>query len=235
MKAVDIMTPDPVTIGPETPVQQVAKLLLEHRISGMPVVDADGRAIGVVSEGDLIRRPEIGTQRRRSWWLELLGSANPDRRFRDYLHEHGRTAGDIMSPEVVSVGENASLAEVATLLEERHIKRVPVMRDGRVVGIISRANLLQAFAAAGSSTPEAHGDDRALRETLIKAVRKAGIDTRFVNVLVAEGKVQVWGAVGSDAERRALKVALESQVAPERLESHVEVMSSRLRRTNRVV
>lgn len=235
MKAVDVMTPDPITVGPDTPVTEVARLLLNHGISGVPVVDSDRRVLGVVSEGDLIRRPEIGTQRRRSWWLALLGSRDPDRRFKDYLYEHGRVAADVMSPRVVSVGEGATLGDIAAALEEYRIKRVPVLRDGRLVGIVSRANLLQAFAAARPSTPLVHKDDRALRETLNRAARDAGVDTRFVNILVAGGKVQVWGAVRSAAERRALLLALKSRLSEDQLETHIDLLSDQLRKTNQAV
>ncbi len=149
MRAKDVMTPSVVTVDPEASVQALATLLSERGISGAPVVDSSGRLIGIVSEGDLLHRAELGTERRderrHSWWLEHYASGLA----RDYVKSHGRTVKDIMTRDVVTVAEETDLAQVATLLETNRIKRVPVMRDGKIVGIVSRANLVQGVGGDG--------------------------------------------------------------------------------------
>ena len=156
MRAMDVMTTNVITVSPDTSVQEVAKILSERSISGVPVVDAQNRLVGIVSEGDLLHRVEMGTDRRpdrrtgrrRSWWLDTVGS--DEELARAYVKSHGRTARDVMTSEVTSVSETTELADIANLLETKRIKRVPVVRDGKLVGIVSRANLVRALAAAGS-------------------------------------------------------------------------------------
>lgn len=148
MQARDVMTTTVVSVTPETTVHELARLLMQHRISAAPVVDANRRVIGMVSEGDLLHREEIDTEQtqgRQSWWLEMLGT---DRGAGDYIKSHARTVGEIMTREPICVNEDASLANIASVLESRHIKRVPVLRDGRLIGIVSRSNLVQALASA---------------------------------------------------------------------------------------
>ncbi len=158
MQAKDVMTSPVVTVGPDASVTDVARLLLERHISAAPVVDGSGTLLGVVSEGDLMRRPEAGTERRPSWWLTLI--SEPQDEAREYLKSHGLHARDVMTRHVLTVEEDASLQDIATLLEKHRIKRVPVMRAGKVVGIVSRANLLQALVAQ-SRPPAPQADDRA--------------------------------------------------------------------------
>lgn len=150
MFARDVMTRNICMVTPDTPVPAIARLLLQHRISAVPVVAADERIVGIVSEGDLMRRPEIGTERRRAWWLEMMLSRAD--LAGDFVKMNGRSARDVMTASVVTVGEDATVGEIAALLEEKRIKRVPVVRDGLVVGIASRSNLLQGLAA--SAGPE---------------------------------------------------------------------------------
>jgi len=169
MRARDVMTTDVITVDPDTTVQALATLLAERGISGAPVVDAGGRLVGVVSEGDLLHRTEIGAARRhrvrrRSWWLDDYASANA----REYIKDHGRTVRDVMTRDVVTVTEDTELADVATLLEAKRIKRVPVIRDGKVVGIISRANIVRAVGATkGARAPAGEDDDRSIRARLL--------------------------------------------------------------------
>ena len=150
MRAMDVMTPNVITVGPDTSVQRLAALLSERGISGAPVVDSKGSMIGIVSEGDLLHRAELGTEkrneRRQSWWLEHYASGLAQ----DYVKSHGRSVKDIMTRDVVTVSEDTDLAEIATLLETRRIKRVPVVREGKIVGIISRSNLVRALGATRS-------------------------------------------------------------------------------------
>jgi len=211
MNASQIMTTPVITVGPDSEVQEIAALLLKHRISGVPVLD-DGRLVGFVSEGDLLHREEIGTDRParpESWWLRLLGSeASPA----DYVKSHARRARDIMTREVVTVAPEASLAQIATLLEKRRIKRVPVMSGASLVGIVSRANLVQAIAAMPPAvTRDLQPADDAIESALVVELERQPWWRRMSsNVIVSEGVVHLWGFVGSEEERAAARVAAEN-------------------------
>ncbi len=208
MLAKDIMTTDIVTIAPSLRVEEIARLLLSRNISGVPVIDDRDRLIGLVSEGDLLRRTEGGTERQRSWWLSLL--ASPEESARDYIKTHGRTAEQVMTREVVTVTADTPVGEIAQILERRRIKRVPVVEDGRIVGIVSRANLLHSLATYKdriSVTPSP--DDRSIRAEVQALVAKADwISHGSLNVLVADGAVELWGWVDSEDERKALMIAV---------------------------
>ncbi len=208
MLAKDIMTPNVITIAPSLGVEQIAQLLLSRNISGVPVVDADDRLIGLVSEGDLLRRHEGGTERQRSWWLNLL--ASPEERAREFVKTHGRTAEDVMTRDVMTVTADTPVGEIARILERRRIKRVPVVEDGKIVGIVSRANLLHGLATHKeqiSVTPST--DDRAIREQVQALVKRADWITHgSFNVMVSDGVVELWGWVDSEDERKALLTAV---------------------------
>src|SRR5690349_10799377 len=175
MRAEDIMTTDVITVAPETSVQDLAALLANHGISGVPVVDAANNLVGLVSEGDLIHRSETGTERRtqrqRTRWLDALGS---DRDLaRDYVRSHGGTVRDVMTHDVITVTETTALDEVANLLETKRIKRVPVVSDGKVIGIVSRANLVRALAATATpSAADTDTDDRTIRAKLLATLQE---------------------------------------------------------------
>lgn len=221
MQARDVMTTGVITVSPDTPVHEIARLLVDKRISGVPVVDAEGHLLGIVSEGDLVRRlEEEDDGRRRSWWLDLL--ATPEERAQGYVRAHGRRASDIMTREVVTVAPDTPVGTIARLLEERHIKRVPVVHQGKVVGIVSRADLLRALAARQPETVSA--DDRVLRERLLRELEKAGLDYHpFVNIVVTEGVVHLWGIVSSQSEADALRVAAENVEGVKAVESHLAI------------
>ena len=220
MLARDIMTTKVVTIAPEVPVEEIAGLLLERGISGVPVVDARGRLVGLVSEGDLIRR-EGETERHRSWWLNLLGG--PEDRAREYLRTHGHRAEDVMTHDVVTVSEDTAVGEIAQLLEKRRIKRVPVLRDGEVVGIVSRANLLHGLASHKDRiqiTPSP--DDRTIREAVQALVKREGWITHgSLNVMVSDGVVELCGWVDSEDERKALMTAVEEIAGVREVNDHL--------------
>ncbi len=210
MQAKDVMTTDVVTVAPDTEVSDIARLLLERHISALPVVDGDGGVVGIVSEGDLLHRRETDTEKHRNWWLGFL--VGNEQRAAEYSKSHGTKASEIMSREVVTVNEDAQLGDIAELLEIRRIKRVPVLRDGKLVGIVSRANLLHGLAARREEVgPAPSSDDRTIRETIIETVRQEGWVTHgTLNVLVDNGVVELWGWVDSPEERQALKVAAEN-------------------------
>ena len=222
MRAMDVMTTAVVTVSPDSTVQDLAKLMSDRGISGVPVVE-NGRLVGVVSEGDLLHRAETGTERRtarRRWrWFDPgLDEA------RDYIRAHARAVRDIMTREVISVDELTDLAEVATLMETKRIKRVPVLRDGMLVGILSRANLVRAVAAIDRE-PEtgAAGGDREIRAKLLAELN--GREWARVwpeEIVVQDGVVHLWiSDTRAAAERDALRVAAENVPGVRRVEEHV--------------
>lgn len=224
MKARDIMTTTVISAEPDTSVREIARLLLKHRISAVPVVGNRGRVIGMVSEGDLIRRPESRTQGRGSgsWWLEFL--EGHEERARTYLKSHGLTASDVMSPEPITVTETASLEEVASLLEKHHIKRVPVLRGGKLVGIVSRANLLHGLVARdGKAAITTRPDTAEIRDRVMLELRRIGLRTDFVNVVVADGIVHLWGLVESAAERKAVALAARRVAGVKKVENQLSI------------
>jgi CBS domain-containing protein len=226
MRAMDVMTTPVITVTPEMTVQELAKLLSEKGISGVPVVEGGDRVVGVVSEGDLLHRAETGTerrlQRRRSWWLDSL--AADEEAARDYVKEHGRLVRDIMSTDVITVPDTTDLGDVAMLLETKRIKRVPVTRDGRLVGIISRANLVRALATT-SSAPAivADADDRTIRERLLNELRgQRWANIWAADIMVRDRVVHVWMADDQpEAEKQALRIAAENIPGVRRVEEHI--------------
>ena len=222
MRAMDVMTTAVVTASPDSTVQGLAKLLSERGISGVPVVE-NGRLVGMISEGDLLHRAETATERRtarRRWrWFDPgLEEA------RNYIKEHGRTVRDIMTREIISVGETTDLAEVATLMETKRIKRAPVLRDGMLVGILSRANLVRAMAAISREPATgAAGGDREIRTKLLAELN--GREWARVwpeEIVVQDGVVHLWTSdTRPAAERGALRVAAENVPGVSRVEEHV--------------
>lgn len=210
MHARDVMTSPVITAGPETTVIEIVNLMLDNRISAIPIVDDEENLIGLVSEGDLTRRSEIGTEYHRSWWLSAFGGAVT--LAEDFVKSHGVKASEIMTDEVITADEDTPLWQIAETLERRKVKRLPVLRDGRVVGIVSRANLLQAVTAQrGKQADVPSQDDRTIRETLMDQLRQAPwSDMSHLNIVVLDGTVHFWGLVNTEAQRTALKVAAEN-------------------------
>ena len=223
--AADVMTTDVITVTPETTVRDIATLLHSKRISGVPVVDAAGQILGIVTEGDLVLREAIAGEHRRSWWLTLFD--NPNVLARDYAKTHGRIARDIMTTSVISVDPTATLPEIAKTLERHRIKRVPVIKDGLLMGIVTRSNLLQALATTDVSRPTVN-DDRAIREQLLAELQKQPwVHMALKNVLVQNGIVSIWGMVSTDDERRALRIAAENVPGVKGVEDHLTSVPTR--------
>jgi CBS domain-containing protein len=211
MQARDVMTEGVITVGPDTTVREIATLLLERHISAVPVIDDTDAVIGVVSEGDLIHRREIGTEARgRAWWLRLFEDSAD--LAASYRKSHGAKARDVMTRDVISVEESAPLADIAELLETRHIKRVPVMRDGKLTGIVSRANIVRALAASPEPPLRpASADDQVIRRRIIELLRDEPWGNMWnTSVFVSGGVVEFWGIVASEEEREASRIAAES-------------------------
>lgn len=209
MKAADVMVTGVITVGPDACVQDVAHILLTNRISGVPVVDDKGKLVGIVSEGDLMRRAEAGTGRRRSWWLALLtdDAVLAD----DFVKEHSRKVVDVMTRDVITAAPDTPLQKIADLLEKHAIKRVPIVEDGKLVGIVSRANLLQALASLrkvieADVTPD---DELIRRNVLARLNTESWVKRLLINVIVHDGNVDLWGIVKSRSEKKAIKVAAE--------------------------
>jgi CBS domain-containing protein len=221
MKARDVMTPKVVTVPVDAPVPEIAALLLERRISAVAVVDDAGRAVGVVSEGDLIRRPELGTDRPRSRWLRFLLA--PDDAAHDFVKTHGLRARDVQSGPAVGVSPDAPLADIVDVMGRRRIKRVLVLEDGRPVGIVTRTDLLRALHAR-EVLPVApvSPDDRAIRDAILQTLRDEDwAVTAMVNVQVSDGRVHLWGAVDSDEQRRAIRLAVDRVPGVRTVEEHL--------------
>ena len=208
MKAADIMTLGVFTVRPETSLKEAAGLMLERGISGLPVVDGTGRLVGIVTEGDLLRRAETGTERRRSRWLEFL--LGPGQLANEYVHSHARKVQDVMTPEVVTVSRDTPLQDVVNLLEQRRIKRVPVTRDDKLVGIISRANLVQALASLVQEVAPTRSDDETAREEIAAELAKQPWAPANLNVIVRRGVAELWGVIRDERERKAIRVVAEN-------------------------
>ena len=223
MRAFDVMTSNVVSVRPDLSVREAAKLFVDKRISGAPVVDAAGQLVGMISEGDLLHRTELGTdQHGRSSWLDLF-SASDDAR--DYVKSHGLRVEDVMSRHVVSVDEDTPISEIATLLETRRIKRVPVMKAGKLSGIVSRANLIQALASLAEEPAYDVGSavtDREIRAMLLGEL--AGHKWAFAgrNIVVSDGVIHLWGVFHSMESVEAVRVAAESIPGVKGIEDHTE-------------
>jgi CBS domain-containing protein len=226
MQVKDVMTQNVISVQPDESVLKAARLMLQNRISGLPVVDKDGELIGIVTEGDFLRRSELGTQRRRPKWLEFI--VGPGRLADEYVHTSGRKVDEIMTPDPCVVTENASLEKVVELMERRHVKRLPVTRGGRMVGIISRSNLMHALASLARDVQPADTGGTAIRNNILAALAKLTWAPR-VKVVVRNGVAELWGVITDDRERQGLIVAVENVPGVKAVRDHlvwVEPMSA---------
>lgn len=207
MRAHQIMSRHVITIGPEASVADAINTMLAHHVAGLPVVDKDGRLVGILSEGDFIRRAEIGTERKRGRWLTLLAGA--DRLALDFVREHGRKVHEIMTEAPVTIREDTSLDEIAQIMESRDVKRLPVMRNDRVVGIVTRSDFLPAIARLSQTKNYPEGDDN-IRTAVVDAMAAVPWGPRGLNVSVTDGVVTLRGVVRSENVRKAAVVAAEN-------------------------
>lgn len=209
MKASDIMTPDVISADPDATVLQAARYMLQHHISGLPVIDKTGALVGILSEGDFLRRRETHTDRRPSRWLEFL--MGPGKMAAEYTHTHGSKVSEVMTTKVHTVGEDTPLEKIVELMEERRIKRVPVLRKGKVVGIVTRSNLMHAMVALARIEPKAAASDGVIRQKLLSELKnEKWALASMINVVVRDGVVELWGAIVDDRQREALIVAAEN-------------------------
>lgn len=209
MRAIDVMMTDVATVHPETDVAEAVKLLAEHDASALPVVDAENMLVGILSEADLIERVEIGTEKHRPWWLEAVTAAST--LAHEFAKSHEKKVGEIMTSDVVSVAEDTPLSEIAALLERKRIKRVPVTRDGKLAGVVSQSNLVQALALVIGHVDHHDETDRQIRLELQSRLREQSwTDFGSRNITVTGRDVHIWRLVGSPAERKALLALAES-------------------------
>jgi CBS domain-containing protein len=223
MKVSEVMTRDVIVVRPQTTVRDIAALMVQSRISGVPVVDGEGRLVGVLSETDLLHRAETGTEKRHKWWLGAL--IDEDQLAREYAAAHARRAEDIMTKQVVTVDPDADLAFVADLLDRRKLKRVPVVKDGRVVGIITRGDMVRALVMSQSALKAPLPRDT---EELVQSINERmqqvkWLDSSLVSVSVKDGVAELTGLAASTDQRRALRVLVEDTPGVVRVDDKMHV------------
>lgn len=220
MKVADVMTREVVSIAPDASVMEAVRLMLQHKISGLPVVDAAGKLQGVVTEGDFLRRVETGTERKRSRLVEFL--LGPGRLATDYVHATGRKVDEVMTPDARTVGEDEPLEKVVHLMERYRIKRVPVVRGDKVVGIVTRANLMRALASLALAEHPVAADDASIRERLLAELkRQSWAPVGLIDVVVKDGVVKLSGALTDERERQAIRIAAENIPGVKKVEDHL--------------
>src|SRR5215510_82964 len=218
MKAHDVMTWGAITVEPDASVTRAVRLMLENKISGLPVLDDKGELVGMVTEGDFLRRGELGTQRQRPRWLEFL--LGPGRLAAEYVQSSGQKVAEIMTPEPKTITPETSLDEVVRLMERHRVKRLPVVEDGKLVGIVSRADLLHALESIVGELKPATGDDTTIREQILTECAKQRW-APHVNVVVRDGVVGLWGVITDDRAREALIVAAENVPGVKSVDDHL--------------
>lgn len=207
MHAADIMTRDPATVRVDAPLSEAVQLMLDRRISGLPVIGSDGRLVGMLTESDLLQRAETETERHAGW---LRAFFTPGRLAEDFVHSHGRRVGEVMTPDVVGVAESTPLAEVVALMRDRRVRRLPVLRDDRLVGIVSRVDLIRALAAVLQQVPPKPGTDAEMRQAIYAALGRQAWAPRTVRVGVTDGRVTLDGTIFDERDRQAIRVAAEN-------------------------
>ncbi len=217
MQVRDVMTRNVISVAPDDTILKAARLMLQNGISGLPVVAA-GDLVGIVTEGDFLRRSEIGTQRRRPRWLEFV--IGPGRLSAEYVHASGRKIDEVMTRDPETVTEDDSLDTVVDLMERRRIKRLPVLRDGKVVGIVSRANLLYALASLARDTPGPAKSDSTIRDDIMAALGKEPW-APGITVVVKDGVAELWGTIMDERERQACIVAAENVAGAGQVRDHL--------------
>lgn len=228
MHAQDVMTTAVMSIRPDATVRAAAQMMLKHRVSALPVLDANNHLVGIISEGDLVRRSRSeASSDGRSWWLRLLAIASPNAA-EDYVKVHAFKVCDAMSRPVITVAPRTSLRKAALLLEKHRIKRVPVARAGRVVGILSRADLVRRLATQPEPSAKPIKGDQPLRRAVMRELHTTGADITYVNVTVTASEVHLWGAVGSSVEKKAVRLAARLVPGVRAVRDHTFIFPSRL-------
>jgi CBS domain-containing protein len=213
------MTRKVITVGLAASIVDAANIMLKNHISGLPVVDDAGKLVGIVSQGDFIRRAEIGTQRTRGRWLKFL--LGPGKVASDFVHERGRKIGEIMTLDPYTVGEDATLEDIVQVMEHKNVKRLPVMRGDQLVGIVTRSNLLQAVAELAREVPDPTADDDHIRNHIITSIEKADWGPFGLGVIVRNGNVHLSGVITNESSRQAAMVAAEIVSGVKKVHDHL--------------
>ncbi len=208
MRAHQIMTQQVITVGADTSIAEAVDTMLRHHISGLPVVDAEGELIGIISEGDFIRRAEIGTERKRGRWLSFL--VGTDRIAADFVHAHGRKVSEIMTLDPLTITEDTPLDQIVEIMESNNVKRLPVVRGNRLVGIVTRSDFLATVAALARHAPGPAADDEHIRQKVSAEIEQAAWRPCKVKVSVRDGIVSLSGVVDNKNARQAAIVAAEN-------------------------
>jgi CBS domain-containing protein len=220
MNAQDVMTRNVVSIGPDASIIEAVRTMLQHKISGLPVIDASGRLQGIITEGDFLRRAETGTQRKHPRWLEFL--LGPGRLATEYVQASGRKVDEVMTPDVYTVTEDAPLEQVVHLMERHRVKRIPVVRGETVVGIVTRANLMRALASLALAEQPVTADDAAIRERLLtELTEQRWAPIGLIDVVVTNGVVKLKGALTDERQRQAVRIAAENIPGVKKVEDHL--------------
>ena len=220
MKASEIMTPDVISADPDATVLQAARYMLQHHISGLPVIDKTGALVGILSEGDFLRRRETHTHRRPSRWLEFL--MGPGKLAAEYTHTHGSKVSEVMTTKMHTISEDTPLEKIVEMMERYRIKRVPVLRGKKVVGIVTRANLMHAMVSVARGEPKAATSDAAIRQELLSELKsEKWALASMINVVVRGGVVELWGMIVDDRQREALIVAAENVRGVKEVKDHL--------------
>ncbi len=222
MKAQEVMTRGVITVTPATAVREVAALLAEKHISGVPVVAEDGHVVGIVSESDLLHRAEIGTEKPRKSWLRAF--ADPDRLAREFAKTHGMQVDDVMSRHIVSVAEDTELQDVVNLLEKHNLKRLPVIKDGKLVGLITRGDIVRALSKKAMERIVTPVTDSDLQAQILEKMKKSKwlLDS-YINLTVTDGVVEMWGMAVSEDQRKALKVLINETPGVKRIDDRLRI------------
>jgi len=208
MKVLDCMSKDVVTVRPDTAVRDIAELMVKKRISGVPVVSEAGALVGIIGQGDLLHRAEVGTERRSKWWLRMF--TNADELARDYTKAHGLKAEDVMTRKVVSIDAGEDLSVAADRMDRQHLKRLPVQRDGKLVGILTRTDLIRVLSEAPSARPTQTIEDAIVAKAINDRMRsQSWLNASYLNVAVDKGVARIAGLIESAEQRRALHVLVE--------------------------
>jgi CBS domain-containing protein len=220
MKVSDIMTRGVISVTPDEMIDVAIELMLSNHVSGLPVIDHSGRLVGILTEGDLLRRPEIGTQRGRSRWRDAFVGARGTTQ--TYVHSHGVRVKDVMAPEPAVVTEDTPLIEVVRLMETRNVKRLPVMRGREVIGIVSRANLIGALLKIYREANRAPANDKVVRTRILEDIAEQDwAKGAIVDVTVRNGAVDLWGTVLEMEQAEALKTLVQSTPGIQRIEIYL--------------
>jgi CBS domain-containing protein len=219
MRAHQIMTWPVITVTPETTILEAANTMLQKHVSGLPVVNAAGKLVGILSEGDFIRRSEIGTGRKRGRFLKFI--LGPGTAATDFVHEHGSKVGEVMTSEPLTITEDTLLEEIVELMEKNNVKRLPVVRGDKVVGIVSRANLLQAVASLARQIPDPTADDDHIRNRVIDELARHDWCPFGLSVVVRDGVVHLSGVVTEERSRKAAIVAAENVTGVKTVHDHL--------------